>query len=170
MSPDLPCCVHSPLCEQQFTVHLVLCCQMLTSHRDLLRHPSPCSVIAPPVSSGWVLAPTPRPLGERSPWVRLFARTGPPSPLDSPETSRSSTSGFSAQNLKQSTNQDAHVKHKRDQNNSRDYERLTDYEWWNVLKAKTLWKVLFHYEYCNAQIRLRNKKNGNQHASHQINN
>lgn len=68
-----------------------------------LEHPLPPTsvIIAPPVSSGWFRAPAPSPPLECSPWARPFARSGPLYLLGSPEISRSSTWGFSAQNLKQ---------------------------------------------------------------------
>lgn len=69
------------------------------THRRV-RRLSTTSIIAPPVSSGWFLAPVMWRLDERSPWARPSSRSGPPSPPGSPETSRSSTLGFSGRNLK----------------------------------------------------------------------
>lgn len=91
------------------SVQSLLCCQS-TGNTDTtqrcVQYVSVRSIIAPPVSSGWFLAPTPWPPVGRSPWARPFARSGPLSPRDSPETSRSSTLGFSALNLKQNTSPD----------------------------------------------------------------
>lgn len=67
--------------------------------RQCVQYLSISSIKAPPVSLRWFLAPASRPLGERCPWTHLFARIGPLSPPGWQETSRSSTLGFSAQNL-----------------------------------------------------------------------
>lgn len=73
----------------------------ITGGDALSNQPPPSLIITPPVSSGWFRAPAPSPPLECSPWARPSARSGPLSPLGSPEISRSSTWGFSAQNLKQ---------------------------------------------------------------------
>lgn len=85
----------------QFTVPSSWSQQGNHRHRALSNPPPWSLIIAPPVSSGWSPAPTPSPPLECFQRAHPSARNGPLSPLGSPETSRSSTWGFSARNLKE---------------------------------------------------------------------